>query len=118
MSGPKADELAHKAGLLALAKKGYNVRILNLQDVSSVCDYFVIASGSVDIQVKAIARAIEDGLREEGVKPYRTEGKDRGNWIILDYIDVVVHVFLESTREFYGLERLWGDAPVEIPQEA
>jgi ribosome-associated protein len=67
--------------------------------------------------VKAIAHAIEDGLREIGVKPYHTEGTEAGNWIILDYIDVVVHVFLEPTRQFYALEKLWGDAPVEIPQE-
>lgn len=106
-------ELALTAGHLALSKKGFDVKILKLKDISSVCDYFVIASGEADVQVKAIARAVEDGLRERGVKPYHTEGKDGGNWVLLDYVDVVVHIFYEPTRKFYQLERLWGDAPAE-----
>lgn len=106
-------ELAQAAAQLALSKKGFDVKILKLKDISSVCDYFVIVSGDADIQVKAIARAIDDGVRELGYKPYHSEGMDRGNWVLLDYVDVVVHVFYEPTRQFYALERLWGDAPVE-----
>lgn len=105
--------LARLAGRLALEKRGFDVRILKLKEISSICDYFVVASGGADIHVKAIASAVYDGLVEAGYKPYHREGVKEGNWILLDYIDVVVHVFLESTRQFYALEKLWGDAPVE-----
>ncbi|MDF1543980.1 MAG: ribosome silencing factor [bacterium] len=113
MADLTALELARKAGQLALTRKGFDVRILNVREISSVCDYFVIASGDADVQVKAIARAIDDGLLEEGVKPYHREGASDGKWVLLDYIDVVVHIFLEPIRQFYALEKLWGDAPVE-----
>jgi ribosome-associated protein len=105
--------LARLAGRLALSKNGFDVKVLNLKKVSSVCDYFVIASGDADVHVKAIAKAIHEGLIEEGQKPYHREGMNEGNWVLLDYIDVVVHVFLEPTRQFYALEKLWGDVPVE-----
>ncbi len=105
--------LARKAGQLALSKKGMDVKILNLRGLSSVCDYFVIVSGSADVHVKAIAEAIDDGLGRDGCQPSHREGVSEGNWILLDYIDVVVHVFYDPTRRFYALEKLWGDAPVE-----
>ncbi|MDD5427324.1 MAG: ribosome silencing factor [candidate division Zixibacteria bacterium] len=105
--------LARKAGQLALSKKGFDVKILKLKSLSSVCDYFVIASGEADVQVKAIAEAIDKGLRDIGIKPYHCEGEKEGRWILLDYIDVVIHVFYEPTRQFYALEKLWGDAPME-----
>ena len=105
--------LARKAGELALSKKGFDVKIMKVKEVSSVCDYLVIASGEADVHVKAIARAVDDGLREDGVKPYHREGINEGNWVLLDYIDVVVHVFQEPTRRFYALEKLRGDAPIE-----
>jgi ribosome-associated protein len=111
----KLSALSHArlAGRLALDKKGFDVKILKLKSLSSVCDYFVIASGSANVQVRAIAEGIEDGLREAGVKAHLTEGVRDGNWVLLDYIDFVVHVFYEPTRRFYALEKLWGDAPVE-----
>jgi ribosome-associated protein len=105
--------LARTAGRLALAKKGFDVRILKLKDLSSVCDYFVIASGEADVQVRAIAGDIYNELAKMGHKPTYREGHREGNWVLLDYIDVVVHVFYEPTRRFYALEKLWGDAPVE-----
>ena len=104
---------AQLAGRLALEMKGFDVKILKVKAISSVADYFVIASGEADVHVKAIVRAVEDGLMEKGYKPFHREGYSRGSWVLLDYIDVVVHIFLESTRQFYALERLWGDAPVE-----
>ena len=106
-------ELAKSAGRLALTKKGFDVRVLNLTGLSSVCDYFVIVSGEADIHVKAIAEAIDKGLGEMGEKAYHVEGMDEGNWVLMDYVDVVVHVFKEPTRQFYALEKLWGDAAVE-----
>jgi ribosome-associated protein len=106
-------ELARKAGRLALEKKGFDVRILNLKTLSSICDYFVVVSGEADVHVRAIANAVADGLLQEGQKPVYREGLNEGNWVLLDYGDVIVHVFLEPTRKFYALEKLWGDAPVE-----
>jgi len=106
-------DLARNAGRFALSKKGFDVKILKLQSISPVCDYFVIASGEADVHAKAIAGAIEDGLHELGAKPAHVEGYSEGRWILLDYIDVVVHVFIEPTRQFYALEKLWGDAPIE-----
>ncbi|MEW5994041.1 MAG: ribosome silencing factor [Candidatus Zixiibacteriota bacterium] len=105
--------LARKAGHLALATKGLDVKILKLKGLSSVCDYFVIVSGEADVHVKAIAEAVDEGLMKEGIRPGHREGMGEGNWVLLDYIDVVVHVFYEPTRRFYALEKLWGDAPIE-----
>ncbi len=106
--------IARTAGKLALSKKGYDVKILKLKGLSSLCDYFVIVSGEVDVHVQAITDSIYDGLNAKGIKPWQKEGTRGSSWVLLDYVDVVVHVFKESTREFYALEKLWGDAPVEI----
>ncbi len=106
-------ELARMAGRLALEKKGFDVRILKLKELSSVCDYFLIVSGEADLHVKAIAESVVEGLKKAGERPMHVEGMTEGNWVLLDYIDVIVHVFREPTRQFYSLERLWGDAPIE-----
>ena len=82
-----------------------------MKKMSSVCDYFVIASGASTTQVRAIADHIEDKLRQKDEKYRHIEGKREASWLLLDYGDVVVHIFLEPTRRFYNLERLWGDAP-------
>ena len=113
MNDQSSLSLARAAGRLALSKKGFDVRILKLASISSICDYFVIVSGEADVHVKAIANGISDELMKEGVKPYHREGLDKGSWVLLDYIDIVIHIFLEPTRQFYALEKLWGDAPVE-----
>ncbi len=105
--------VARTAGKLALSKKGYDVKILNLKNLTTVCDYFVIVSGDVDVHVKAIADAVDEGLLEKGIAPWHREGTRGGKWVLLDYVDVVVHIFQKSARDFYALERLWGDAPVE-----
>ncbi len=106
-------EFARLAGRLAYQKKGFDIRILRVAELSSVCDYFVIASGEADVHVKAIATAVEEGLWQAGHQAYHIEGMNEGNWVLLDYIDVVIHVFREPTRRFYALEKLWGDAPQE-----
>ncbi len=105
-------ELARKAGQFALEKKALDVRILDLRKLTSITDYFVICSGEADVQVKAIADNIIDSLRDEDIDVWNMEGYEAGRWILLDFVDVVVHVFHEESRQFYGLERLWGDAPV------
>lgn len=91
-------------------KKALNPLILDITKVSLVADYFVICSGRTDVQVRAIAREVEDRLAEEGVHPRKVEGKSEGTWILLDYSDFVVHVFRQQEREYYHLERLWADA--------
>ncbi len=109
--------LAQKVAQYAQTKKAQDIRLLHLKNISSVTDFFVICHGDSSIQVKAIANAILDGLREEGVKVWHKEGTDFLNWVLLDYIDVVVHVFQKETREFYNLERLWADAKIETLSE-
>jgi len=85
---------------------------MNLRKLTSVTDYFVICSADSDIQARAIADAVEDGIRAQGMNPWHREAGS-ANWILLDYVDVVLHVFHKSTRQFYSLERLWGDAEIK-----
>ena len=89
-----------------------DIVVLDLRGLTILADYFVIASGRSTIQVKSIAERIEDQLLEQGEKPLRREGFNEGRWIILDYSGVMVHIFRQEEREFYQLERLWGDAPL------
>ncbi len=77
---------------------------------SRICDYFIIASGTSTRQVRAISDNIEDNARQRGITPLNIEGYSEGSWILLDYSDIVVHVFISETRKFYDLERLWADA--------
>lgn len=105
--------LAHLAGELALEKKAFDVKILDLRQISSVCDFFVICSASVDIHARAIAEWITENLESRGIKYWHHEGYQASRWILLDYVDVVIHVFLPEVREFYALEKLWGDAKIE-----
>lgn len=96
----------------ALDKKAENIVVLDLRGLSDIADYFVICHGTSDRQVMAIADSIEDRLKRGfGLTPNSLEGRRNGEWILMDYIDFVVHVFLEDKRDFYRLERLWGDAP-------
>lgn len=85
--------------------------ILEVKYLSSVTDYFVICSGNSDRQVKAIAAHVEEKLGKKGIVPLGVEGKREGRWVLMDYGDVVVHVFYQPVREFYELERLWSEAP-------
>ena len=105
-----SQELAVRTAEFALTKKAENVISMDLRGLTSTCDFFVICSGTSGIQVKAIADAIKDGLTDEGEKPWHVEGADGKRWILLDCIDVVVHVFDVEMRDYYQLERLWGDA--------
>lgn len=107
-------ELARKAAILALEKKAKDVLVIDLRGLSSVCDFFVIASAESEPQVKAVVERVEEGLREAQETPWNVEGREGKTWVLLDYVDVVVHVFHQSTREVYMLERLWGDAPREV----
>ena len=112
--GAATHQMAMQAARFGLERKAHDIKVLTLRDISSVCDYFVILSGDADVHVRAIADHIEDSLAKVGQYPTYREGKREGNWIVLDYIDVVIHVFMDSTRRFYQLEKLWGDAPTEV----
>lgn len=107
------NELAHKIADLALDKKAYNVKLLDLRELSAVCDYFVICTVDADVQGRAVADHIIDELRDAGIKVWHREGYASMRWVLLDYVDVVVHIFMRDVRDFYGLEELWGDAPSE-----
>lgn len=105
--------LAEKTRLCAVAadsRKALHLVGLNVHDLSSIADHFLICSGTSDRHVKAIADAIEEQLEEQGEKPLAIEGYQKGAWILLDCADLIVHIFDEDTRRFYDLERLWGRA--------
>ena len=108
----RSSTLAAKIASLAQTRKASDVVIMNLRKLTSVTDYFVVCSADSDVQAKAIANAVEDGVRGLGMNPWHREAGST-NWILLDYVDVVLHVFHKSTRQFYSLERLWGDAEIE-----
>lgn len=91
-------------------KKGRRITLLEVGELTSISDYFVIASGGSAAQVKAMADEVTEKLAEVGCTPVHTEGYHVATWILIDYSDVVVHIFLEETREFYDIERLWTDA--------
>lgn len=95
----------------ALDKKAFELDVLSVGKLTSIADYFIICSGSTDRQTRAIADAIEERLARDGVKSKLTEGTNAGRWILLDYGDFIIHIFTDDCRRFYGLERLWGDAP-------
>ncbi len=103
--------LAEEAAYWVLAKKGEDLLVLDLRGKSDVCDFFLICSGLADVQVRAIASSVQEGLGSSGHKLLHTEGLEKARWALLDYVDLVVHVFLPETRNYYLLERLWGDAP-------
>lgn len=92
-------------------RKAIDLKVLHLEKVTDFTDYFLICSGTSERQVQAIADAVLERLRAEKVRPLHMEGYNRGQWVLLDYGDFVVHVFQEEPRKFYALERLWGDAP-------
>lgn len=91
-------------------KKGQDINILDIRNISSFADYFVIAHGTSTRQVKAIADEIQKNMEEKGIQLDHKEGYDNGRWILLDYINVVVHLFIEEERNFYSIERVWNDA--------
>ena len=103
-------DVLRAAAVAAQDKKARDPLGLDLRDLDGVCDYFLICTGTSEVQVKAIADHIEDTLRERGARPWHIEGLESRRWVLLDYVNVVVHVFHEKTREYYMLDRLWGDA--------
>ncbi len=108
---------AYAAAEAALEKKAYDLMVLEVEHLKSVADYFVVATGRSDVQVQAIARGIEDAMGKAGQRALAVEGLHHAHWAVLDYDDVVIHLFYEPAREFYRLETNWIDAhEVELPE--
>jgi ribosome-associated protein len=106
-------QFALKAAHLCLEVKAQDVIVLNLKKLTTIADYFVVCTGDSDVQVKAIADKVKEELKKEGINAWHDEGYKNRLWILLDYVDVVVHVFHREARLFYNLEKLWGDAKIE-----
>ena len=106
--------LAYKIADLALDKKAKQIIVMDLNGITAIADFFVLMSGDSDTQIKAIADHIVRELKGQEIRVYHKEGYNSLRWVLLDYVDVVVHVFKPETREFYGLERLWGDAKIDF----
>jgi ribosome-associated protein len=111
VTAPSAETKVQRAARAALDKKAVDLLVLDVHAVSSVADYFLICSGRSTTHVDTIAEAVRTELKSDGMRPRHVEGVAASGWLLLDYGDVLVHVFLEDTRMYYALERLWGDAP-------
>jgi ribosome-associated protein len=109
---PAVADLVQRAAAILLDHKAVDVVVLSLKGVSDMTDFFVIASGTSDTHVRALGESVQDGLRKDGSAPHHAEGLTQGRWVLLDYVDFVVHLFHPSLRSFYQLERLWSDAEV------
>ena len=107
-------ELARHAVEALLSKKGLDIQVLDVRGVSGITDYLILATGESELQVRAMVDAVRFDVRDAtGEKPWHVEGTDFHQWVVVDYVDLVVHVFQTEKRSFYALERLWGDAPME-----
>lgn len=113
----ESKDLAYMITDYIFSKKGYEVKILDLKNLTAIADYFVICSADSDTQVKAISDEISRKLSDQGIKTWHTEGYATLNWVLMDYFDVVVHVFKNDARRYYNLEKLWGDAPSELVED-
>lgn len=102
-----------RATVLASDRKGVDMLVMDLRGISNATDFFFIVSGTSDMHARAIAENVIEELKKEGVRPSHVEGLRSGRWVLIDYIDFVVHVFHPAARDFYQLERLWGDAPMQ-----
>lgn len=111
MNFNEVPEIIKKIHALVIEKKGEKPVIFDLRSLTTITDYFYIVSGWSDRQVKAIYKAIDENLRHNDLYPMHLEGEEACKWILMDYGEIIVHVFLQETREYYNLEHLWADAP-------
>ena len=102
-------ELAHAIAEVLDSKKGHNIKVVYVEDKTSIADYFVLCTGNSSTQVKALLGEVEYRLEQRGLSPYGVEGRDNNSWMILDYSHVIVHVFSREAREFYNLDKLYAD---------
>jgi ribosome-associated protein len=115
----QSGEVVKMARELLLDKKAKNVAVINLKDLeNSICDYFIVTHGTSDRHVQGLAENLVDELEEkEDISPWHVEGKNSSDWILIDYADIVVHIFREEMRDFYKIEELWADAEIEYYNE-
>ena len=109
---PNSDNIAKKIAQLMTDKKAIDVTLINLKKITTLTDHFIICTSESDPQTRAIFNHIKDELIEDNIKPWRTEGYENLQWVVMDYINFVVHIFNKETREYYDFERLWGDAKI------
>ena len=101
---------------LLFDRKALDVTLLDLRGISTATDWFIVVTGTSDTHVSALSDSVVDGLKKDGVRPLNVEGEREARWILIDYFDFVVHVFSKHARDFYGLDRLWGNATrIELP---
>ena len=106
-----SEELASKIVKILDSKKGMDIAGIDIRQLTTIGDYFILVTGTSSPHVKDLAEEVEDTLSKEGIEPRRVEGAQSAVWILMDYQDVILHVFTKETREFYNMERLWADAP-------
>ena len=106
-----SEELAKKIVRILDSKKGMEIVGIDIHDLTTIGDYFILVTGTSSPHVKALAEEVEDTLAKEGLEPRRVEGAQSATWILIDYQDVILHIFTKETRDFYNMERLWSDAP-------
>jgi ribosome-associated protein len=101
----------------ALEKKACDLVLMEVRELTSIADYFIVCSGRSDRQVQSIAQGVEESSRQAGAAPRSIEGTGRGHWVLMDFSDIIVHIFYQPVREFYDLDGLWADAPrVRLPE--
>ncbi len=110
LEGVSAKELACEIARVLDSKRGKDIKIIYVEEKTVITEYFVICTGNSSTQVKALVGEVEFKLEERGVSPYNIEGRDNNSWIVMDYSNVIVHVFSRESREFYNLDKLYGDA--------
>lgn len=106
-----SEELAKKIVRLLDGKKGMDIVGVDIHELTTIGDFFILVTGTSSPHVKALAEEVEDSLAKEGLEPRRIEGAQSATWILMDYQDVILHIFTKETRDFYNMERLWSDAP-------
>jgi ribosome-associated protein len=116
-STPATKATARKVAAFALEKKAVDVVVMDVRKVTDVTRFFIVCTGQSTPQVKAIAEHVINSCRESGLEVYHVEGYDSLRWVLIDLVDIVIHVFLPDVRKYYQLERLWGDAPAEQMDE-
>lgn len=113
----KSPLLAHAVARLALSKKAGDIVIMDLRGLTTMTDFFVVCSADSDVQIRAIAAAVDEGMQKKGAAAWHKESGS-SSWVLLDFVDVVVHIFHTNTRTFYNLEKLWGDAKIRRVTDA
>jgi ribosome-associated protein len=104
---------AKKIARFALEKKAFNIDLMDLRKITPVTDFFIVCSGNTEVHVKAIADSVVQNCKKDGISVYHVEGYDSLRWVLIDLIEIVVHIFKPDVRSYYQLERLWGDAPTD-----